>query len=258
MTASQPLSFVGADDEAYVRPFIDDADGKRAMHFSICTIQSRLDLARPDRLDLQYTRLMMGFLLLQPRPARLAMIGLGGGSLLRFCRRHLPATSLCVVENNPHVLALREQFMVPPDDERLHVVQADGARFMRDGADTFDVLLLDGYDAVGLPRALSTQAFFDHCARRLGPGGVLVMNLHAHAAREARILERIRRSFGGVALPVYDCERSNCIAFACHGPALRTLRLGPLQRPSGFDGEAWMSLQGDLARMLGAWREEFA
>lgn len=158
MTTSQPLSFIGAgDDDSHVRPFIYDADGKRALHFSICTIQSRLDLARLDRLELQYTRLMMGLLLLQPRPARLAMIGLGGGSLLRFCRHHQPATSLCVVESNPHVLALREQFMVPPDDARLRIVQADGAHFMRDGADTFDVLLLDGYDAFGVPRALSTQ-----------------------------------------------------------------------------------------------------
>jgi len=162
------------------------------------------------------------------------------------------------VENSPHVLSLRDQFMVPPDDERLRIVQADGARFMRDGAETFDVLLLDGYDAFGLPRALSTQSFFDHCARRPGADGVLVMNVHAQKARQACILERIRRSFGGVVLPVYDSERSNCIAFACHGSALRTLRLGPLQRPQGLDSEVWSSLQGDLARVLGAWREEFA
>lgn len=84
------------------------------------------------------------------------------------------------------------------------------------------------------------------------------MNLHAQEVREARILERIRRSFGGVVLPVYDSELSNCLAFACHGPALRTLRLGPLQRPPGLDAEVWSSLQGDMARVLGAWREEFA
>jgi len=93
---------------------------------------------------------------------------------------------------------------------------------------------------------------------RLGADGVLVMDLHAQEPRETRTLARIRRSFGGVVLAVFDSERGNCIAFACHGSALRTLRPGQLQRPQGFDPEVWPSLQGDMARVLGAWREEFA
>ena len=86
----------------------------------------------------------------------------------------------------------------------------------------------------------------------------MVMNLHAHGAREARIQERICRSHGGVVLPAYDTERSKCIAFACHGSALRMLRLGPLQRSHGLDAEVWSSLKCDLAGVPGAWREEFA
>jgi broad specificity phosphatase PhoE len=84
------------------------------------------------------------------------------------------------------------------------------------------------------------------------------MDLHAQEPREARILARIHRSFGGVVLAVFDSERGNCIAFACHGSALRTLHRGQLQRPQGFDPEVWPSLQCDMARVLGAWREEFA
>ena len=35
------------------------------------------------------------------------MIGLGGGSLVRFCHRHLPHSRMTVVEINPAVVALR-------------------------------------------------------------------------------------------------------------------------------------------------------
>ena len=86
--------------------------------------------AAPERLVLDYTRTMMGFLLLQPAPQRIAMIGLGGGSLLKYCRRHLPDAEFTAVEISPEVIALRRQFGIPDDDARLRVVCADGADFV--------------------------------------------------------------------------------------------------------------------------------
>ena len=57
------------------------------------------------------------------------MVGLGGGSLAKFCHRHLPRTRLTVVEVDPDVIALRGEFEVP-DDERLAIVQADAAEYL--------------------------------------------------------------------------------------------------------------------------------
>ena len=67
-----------------------------------------MDLRDPSALDLEYTQTMMGFLLFLPQPQRIAMIGLGGGSLAKFCHRYLPRTRIQVVEINPHVIALRD------------------------------------------------------------------------------------------------------------------------------------------------------
>ena len=64
--------------------------------------------------------------------------------------------------------------------------------------------------------------------------------------------------FGGGVRPVYDSERGKRIAFACHGTALHRPRFGPLQLPGDVDAQAGLSLQGGLARVLGAWREAFA
>jgi len=253
-----PMQPAPSRSGGHLQPYVQELGGKRSMHFSILATQSCMDLARPDRLDLEYTRLMAGFLLLQPVPKTLAMIGLGGGSLARFCHRGLPDSRIAVAEINPHVIALREQFAVPPDSERFRVIEADGAAFVRHAVEPLDVLLVDGYHAEGLPRSLSTQRFFDECARALSATGVLVMNLWAEPRRKAQVLERIRRSFGGVALVVDDTEGCNSVVFAANGRLLEDFRPGPLRRPSTLESAAWAPLQDALARWLAAWQREFS
>ena len=107
--------------------------------------QSQMRLQDPDVLDLEYTRVMMGFLLFHPRPDRIAMIGLGGGSMAKYCYRHLLRSSIDVIEINPHVIALRDEFHVPPDNERFNVIRGDGAQFVHERATRYDVLLVDGF-----------------------------------------------------------------------------------------------------------------
>jgi spermidine synthase len=53
----------------------------KSLHFTLGELQSRMLTHQPWRLDLDYTRTMMGFLLFQPAPVHIGMIGLGGGSL---------------------------------------------------------------------------------------------------------------------------------------------------------------------------------
>ena len=120
-----------------------------SMNFGSALVQSCMRLDDPNALLLEYTRAMMGFLLLNPNPASILMVGLGGGSIAKYCHQHLPHSHMTVVEINPEVIALRDEFMLPPDDERLTVVCADGVRFMAQCADQFDVILIDGFTAIG-------------------------------------------------------------------------------------------------------------
>jgi spermidine synthase len=87
-----------------------------------------MQFQNPHALALEYTRTMMGFLLFNPEPQNIAMLGLGGGSLAKFCYRYLPQSRIQVVEINPQVIALRDEFHVPPDDKRFGVVRGDGAQ----------------------------------------------------------------------------------------------------------------------------------
>lgn len=238
------------------RPFLLENGDTRALHFARDEVQSRMDLRNPHALHLAYTRMMMGFLLFVPQPKSLCMIGLGGGSLAKFCHRYLPRTALSVVEINPYVIALRETFQVPPDDARFEVLEADGAAFLRETTRRFDVLLVDAYDETGLPEALATQRFFDDCRAALTAEGMLVVNLHADHPHHAVHVDRLRRSFDGAVLVVDDTARDNRIVFAENGRPPAALTLGPLRRPEPLDEPAWRSLQPSFARILACWREQ--
>jgi spermidine synthase len=238
-----------------VAPFVRNDAGGRSLHFSLDELQSRMDPRKPWQLEIDYTRTMMGFLLLHASPLRIGMVGLGGGSLAKFCHRHLPQSQLTVVEINPHVIALRDDFGIPPDDARLHIVQADGAAFVAAHADSFDVLLVDGFDHAGQPEQLCTQGFYDDCQAALAPGGVLVVNLHHDDAAYPLRAARIHRSFAGNAAEIPAPEQSNCIVFASRGEALSPRRIHLKASLQALDAEARAQLKAEFARIAWSMKE---
>ena len=145
----------------HIKPFVLESGTKKSLHFSMGETQSRMDVLHPECLDVGYTRTMMGFLLFHPEPRDIAMIGLGGGSLAKFCHRHLPRTRIHVVEINPHVIALRDEFEVPAESNRFTVSRGDGAEFVRAPPHPFDVLLVDGYDRGSIRAGISVIAFVE-------------------------------------------------------------------------------------------------
>jgi len=181
---------------------IIDSDTERHLQFSPDALQSRMRMDDPYALIAPYTRQMMSFLLFNPDPARLLMIGLGGGSQAKFCYRHLPGTRITVVEIDARVLALRGAFFVPEDDERFQVVHDDGVKYLAGLEDQLDAILVDAYDEGGVSPSLASPRFFRDVARNLTPEGVLVMNLHGKPDVFASHLAHARAAFHRRALLV--------------------------------------------------------
>lgn len=246
---TRDLSMSDLAEPQQPKPSLCRTDTTLSLHFSWHETQSCMDLRQPEALNLEYTRTMMGFLLFVPEPESIAMVGLGGGSLTKFCHRHLPRTRIRVIEINPHVIALRNEFEVPPDDQRLSVVLGDGARFVRSCPERFDVLMIDGYDDNGLPPALSSQRFYNDCRELLTPGGILVVNLHCGQRRWQRPAERIRRSFNGTTVIVKDDDGSNTIVFASRNKLSALPYRGAFR---GGDKNAVAALRAAFARVLAA------
>ena len=95
-------------------PLVRTEGDRRTLEFSPGDIQSEMRLSRPDALVLAYARAMMCFALFVPHPRHIVMVGLGGGSLAKFCYRRFPRARITVLELRADVIALRGQFHVPP------------------------------------------------------------------------------------------------------------------------------------------------
>ena len=237
------------DPDEHVKPYVHETLTTKALHFTLGEVQSRMALQDPDALELDYTRTMMAFLRFHAAPKHLVMIGLGGGSLAKFCHRHLPGLRLQVVEINPHVLALRDSFHVPPDSARFEVILGDGARFVRDTRERPDVLLVDGFTSEGQPSRLSSQRFYDDCHDCLASDGLLVLNLHTGHRQFAQQLARVQRCFGAAVLPVQDRAGSNTIVFASKGPAIEKARPATWRRPKLLSAAAAQPLVSAFAQV---------
>lgn len=209
-----------AEFSAAGKPFIHQNKRTVSLLFDIAAIQSEMHLDHPEHLTLAYTQAMMGFLLFNSNPGLIAMIGLGGGSLPKYCYRHLPQTAIVVVDNDPQVIALRDQFCIPADDARLQVLCQDGVEMVARADAAYDVLVVDGFDKQGQPPQLCSQGFYDACFTSLAQDGMMVVNLLGDKQDVAIYLDRISRSFDGAVIAIDALDSNNKIVFACKGRLL--------------------------------------
>jgi len=197
---------------------ISEQGGVRSLHLGNDTVQSSMRVARPNDLELAYTRSMMAFLLFK-QPKHILMIGLGGGSLAKFVYHRMPHARVTVVEISAKVVAAaRSHFCLPEDDERLQLVIDDAAEFVASTTEVFDAVMVDGFNEHCQVESLATESFYSHCQRLLCPDGVLVVNLWGSDTNYSNYFERITAVFGGQVLALPAEKRGNVIVFGFEKP----------------------------------------
>src|SRR5690242_9595938 len=195
--------------------YLSEQNGVRSLHLGNSMVQSAMRLAVPNQLELAYTRCMMGFMLFHPQPENILMIGLGGGSLVKFVYHGLLQTKTTVVEINPQVVMFaRNYFYVPPDDSRLQVLIAEGSEYIANHPSSADVLMVDGFDDGCQVASLCTQDFYNHARAVLKRNGVLVVNLLSRGRGFQNYMRRIENSFSGSVSTLPADPHGNLIAFA--------------------------------------------
>ncbi|MES2182810.1 MAG: fused MFS/spermidine synthase [Pseudomonadota bacterium] len=198
-------------------PFIYDEKTTLSMHFDTHSIQSVMLKTDPEYLILDYTRTMMGFLFFTPAPKTIAMIGLGGGSLAKYCTKYLPNAHFTAIEINANVIALREQFNIPADSEKFSILHTDGHDYVTNKVNKVDVLIIDAFTDAGHPPKLCSAGFYDNCYAKLNEGGVMVANLLGSDIKFGTYASRIRDSFEDKVVVVDVEDEGNKIAFAYKG-----------------------------------------
>lgn len=205
-------------DGSYRRPFVLDDGVTRRLHFDFNSVQSEMTIGDPLELNFAYTRKMMSFLLFHPHPEHVVIVGLGGGSLTRFCYRQLPLTRVTTVEIDEDVIALSDLFRLPACGHRARLVHADAAEYFATTEEHADVVLIDGCDRWGTAPTFCEPAFYENLRLKLRRQGLLVVNLIGHDNRKGAILRSVAETFSGRYVLLDVPAGGNSLLFAFNDP----------------------------------------
>ncbi len=112
------------------------------------------------------------------RVGKVLIVGGGDGGCIREVMRHKKL--LChMVEIDRSVIELSRRHLPNHhagafDDPRAKIIIADGAEYVAETRERYDVVIIDSTDPVGPGAVLFTEQFYADCKRCMTPGGVLV------------------------------------------------------------------------------------
>jgi spermidine synthase len=222
------LNLVHSERSLYRQVLVYQDEGMRCLCFTRgCAIgrQSCMVTAQPDRLVFDYTHMMMAALFMGPRPQRILIIGLGGGSLPRALAKSVPEASVDVVDIDPAVVRVARQYFNFVPGPRTQVFEEDGRVFVRRTArasQSYDLILLDAYDHEYIPEHLLTREFLLEVKRLLTPGGVVAANTFSSSKLYDSESVTYREVFG----EFYNLKAENRVIIVRNGtlPAMTSIR----------------------------------
>jgi spermidine synthase len=207
----------------YAPVTLSEQDGVRYLHFGSEWVQGAMRIRKPDAIELEYAQQMMAWMLFVAAPENIAQLGLGTGALTKFCYRQFPEARVTAIELNAAVITVCESmFKLPPNDERLSVIEMDALDYVNDPAHhgTLDALQVDLYDATARGPVLDSAEFYVACAACLKPEGVMTVNLFGDHPSYVKNLKAMRFAFAQV-LSLPEVHEGNVVALAFNRP--RTL-----------------------------------
>ena len=173
-------------------------------------------ISDPNKLIFDYTQMMMAGLYLNPRPAKMLIIGEGGGSMPMALQEMLPDTQIDVVEIDPAVDRIAKRFFEFKPGPKMRVFLEDGRVFvkrMRAQNPRYDLIMLDAFDADYIPEHLLTREFLEEVKTILAPNGVIVANTFSNSALYDYESVTYRAVFG----PFYNLKLGNRIIIGRNG-----------------------------------------
>ena len=231
-----------------------DYDDVRYLHLGTLWVQGSMLIEAPYDIELEYVqRMMAGLLFFEPLavPKLKAMqLGLGAGTLTKYCYKKLRMNT-AAIEINPQVItACRTWFKLPKDDKRLTVIEADAALEIQKSkhAQTVDLLHVDLYDHQAAAPVLDSLAFYEQCYQLLKEDGVMTVNLFGRNASYEQSLAKIAEAFGPQAVWAFrPTKEGNTVVLAQREPtrperADLLLRAAEIESRWGLPAKKWLRL----------------
>src|SRR5262249_27505676 len=140
--------------------------------------ESVTNLSDADDLPLRYAQVMTVATVYPETPAKILMLGLGGGSISTYLGRFLPDAAITTVEIDPGVITAAKTYFGLLESARMRYRAGDGRVFLNRDAERYDLILLDAYRGGYVPFHLLTREFYTLVKQRLTPGGAAAFNVH--------------------------------------------------------------------------------
>lgn len=165
---SEYNDIIVTEDDAGVRTLWFELGGSR---------QSVVKLGDPDFIELPYARAMTVGMAVVEEPKRVLIVGLGGGTIPSFLRKHYPKLAIDIVDIDPAVVTVAKDYFGFKEDDLMKVHVADGRKFIEDSPGRYDIIFLDAFGADNIPYHLATRQFLVSVKRALTPQGIVCANV---------------------------------------------------------------------------------
>ena len=254
-TASAQQRLVHSERSLYREVLVYENGDVRCMCFTRnCRVgrQSCLDTRHPDRIVMNYPKMMLGALFVNPAPQSVLIVGLGGGTLPSTLRRLVPNVHIDVVEIDPAVVRVAGRYFGFVAGDKTRVIETDGRVYVKRalrGTQRYDMIMLDAFDHEYIPEHLLTQEFLQEVKALLAPGGVLAANTFSSSGlyeHESVTYEKVFERF-------FNLKRENRVIVARLGglPDAQQLRATARQFVDPFE-----AFDVDAAELLPLFSQE--
>ncbi|HEY4366582.1 MAG TPA: fused MFS/spermidine synthase [Steroidobacteraceae bacterium] len=240
------LKLLHSERSLYREVLVYESGSQRCMCFTRnCRVgrQSCMDTRHPDLLQLNYTRMMLGSLYLNPNPRSILIVGLGGGSLPRALLQLLPEARIDVAEIDPAVVSVARKYFDLPTDPRLNIIEADGRVFVKRALREqrhYDLIMLDAFDHEYIPEHLLTKEFLTEVRSLLTADAVLAANTFS----SSRLYDHESTTYAAVFGRFFNLKKENRVILYTNGaePAATQIssmsaKLDPALRPLGVNSD---------------------
>ena len=192
--------------------------------------ETYLDLNRPHNLLAPYTRFMFLSYLFKPKQDKVLLVGLGGGAMVHFLRHYDPDVKIDVVEIDPAVVRIAQNYFGIQSEGNVKVITRDGVEYLKAARARYDVIYMDAFlkpsgdtASTGAPLRAKTTQFYKEIQKSLEPDGVMAINLNSHSGIRQDV-EVIAGAFPQVYINPATNDALNVVVVATQSKNRETLR----------------------------------
>jgi len=151
-------------------------------------VQSRYDLLMPDMPSLDYVKAMCVGLVFVPKPKKILVLGMGGGSLPKFYMKYAPEASLEIVDIRPSLFDIAQKHFGFELNTNSRFYEQDALEYLRLAANTtnkYDLILIDVY-IEGPSDILAKPELWEYASKSLSPMGFCLSNVWREGKHEVK------------------------------------------------------------------------